>query len=71
VKWSTKLQALDFQEIMMFLQAPPTREWTHADVDVLLAEAFLYKSFFGGSAAHLRGVAAGTARLGDLGPAGS
>ena len=46
---------MDFQEVMMFLQALPTREWTEKDIELLLSEAFIWHSLYGGSAAHLRG----------------
>ena len=55
VKWSSKLVKMDFQEIMMFLQALPTREWTEKDIELLLSEAFIWQSLFKNSAAHLRG----------------
>jgi len=46
---------MDFQEIMMFLQALPTRDWTEKDIELLLSEAFIWQSLFKNSAAHLRG----------------
>ncbi|KAI9704592.1 MAG: GTPase-activating protein [Bogoriella megaspora] len=55
VKWSDKLIKMDFSEIMMFLQALPTREWTEKEVELLLSEAFIWQSLFKGSSAHLRG----------------
>ncbi|KAH8893378.1 RabGAP/TBC [Thozetella sp. PMI_491] len=55
VKWSDKLVKMDFQEIMMFLQSLPTREWTEKDIELLLSEAYIWQSLFKGSAAHLRG----------------
>ena len=42
------------QEIMMFLQALPTRDWTEKDIELLLSEAFIWQSLFRGSSAHLR-----------------
>lgn len=39
VKWSEQLQKMDFQEIMMFLQALPTKNWGEQEVSVLLSEA--------------------------------
>ncbi|KAI9725600.1 MAG: GTPase-activating protein [Chrysothrix sp. TS-e1954] len=54
VKWSDQLVRMDFQEIMMFLQALPTREWTSKDVELLLSEAFIWQSLFRGSSAHLK-----------------
>ncbi|KAK6607813.1 GTPase activating protein [Botrytis cinerea] len=55
VKWSSKLLKMDFQEIMMFLQALPTRNWTETDINMLLGEAFVWQSLFKGSSSHLRG----------------
>lgn len=48
VKWSQKLQGMDFQEIMMFLQSLPTKSWTEKDIELLLSEAFIWKSLFSG-----------------------
>lgn len=42
------------QEIMMFLQALPTKDWTEKDIELLLSEAFIWQSLFQDSAAHLR-----------------
>lgn len=55
VKWSDKLTKMDFQEIMMFLQSLPTRNWTEKDIELLLSEAYIWQSLFKGSSAHLRG----------------
>lgn len=52
---------MDFQEVMMFLQALPTREWTEKDIELLLSEAFIWQSLFGGSSAHLKGVSGSNA----------
>jgi hypothetical protein len=46
---------MDFQEVMMFLQALPTRDWTEKDIELLLSEAFIWQSLFKGSSSHLRG----------------
>ncbi|KAI4122864.1 MAG: hypothetical protein LQ338_005581 [Usnochroma carphineum] len=54
VKWSDQLMKMEFQEIMMFLQALPTRGWTEKDIELLLSEAFIWQSLFRGSSAHLR-----------------
>ncbi|KAL6866029.1 GTPase-activating protein [Amphichorda felina] len=55
VKWSSKLVNMDFQEIMMFLQSLPTKDWTEKDIELLLSEAFIWQSLFKGSSAHLKG----------------
>lgn len=53
IRFSSQLQRLEFQDIMMFLQALPTKEWTEKDVELLLSEAFIWMSLFKGSQAHL------------------
>lgn len=55
MKWSAKLLKMDFQEVMMFLQALPTKEWTEKDIELLLSEAYIWQSLFKNSSAHLRG----------------
>jgi TBC1 domain family member 2 len=54
VKWTAKIQEMDFQEIMMFLQALPTKTWDEKDIELLLSEAFMWQSLFKNAAAHLR-----------------
>ncbi|KAJ5585371.1 uncharacterized protein N7459_005171, partial [Penicillium hispanicum] len=54
VKWTDQLVKMDFQEIMMFLQALPTKGWTEKDIELLLSEAFIWQSLFQDSRAHLR-----------------
>jgi TBC1 domain family member 2 len=46
LKWSEKLQLLEFQDIIIFLQSPPTSIWTKEDIETLLSEAFVLKSLF-------------------------
>ncbi|KAG9591445.1 RabGAP/TBC, partial [Aureobasidium melanogenum] len=54
VKWSDQLLKMDFQEIMMFLQALPTRGWNEKDIELLLSEAFIWQSLFRNSKAHIQ-----------------
>ncbi|KAI5784282.1 rab-GTPase-TBC domain-containing protein [Pyronema domesticum] len=54
VRWSPELRKMDFQETMIFLQSLPTQDWTEQEVGILLSEAFLWKSLFHNSGAHLR-----------------
>ncbi|KAK5205199.1 GTPase-activating protein [Exophiala xenobiotica] len=69
VKWSEQLMKMNFQEILMFLQALPTRDWTEKDIELLLSEAFIWQSLFRGSRAHLR-TSNSTIPMGSLGPSG-
>lgn len=50
--WSDTLLGMDFQGIIMFLQSLPTQNWCDRDAELLLSEAFMYKSLFGNTA-HL------------------
>lgn len=70
VKWSDQLMKMNFQEILMFLQALPTKEWTEKDIELLLSEAFIWQSLFRGSRAHLRGTTTSSVAMGSLGPPG-
>lgn len=67
MKWSDRLLHMDFQEIMMFLQSLPTKEWTEKDIELLLSEAFIWQSLFKGSQAHLSGVQSQDRGLGGMG----
>lgn len=53
-KVDTVLHVLTVQEIMMFLQGLPTKNWTDKDIELLLSEAFIWQSLFQDSHAHLR-----------------
>lgn len=45
-KWSGQLQRLEFSEMLLLLQSPPTATWSIADLEVLLSEAYVWKSLF-------------------------
>ncbi|XP_027355226.1 TBC1 domain family member 22B-like [Abrus precatorius] len=51
--WSDKLQKLDFQELVMFLQHLPTQNWTHQELEMVLSRAFMWHSMFNNSPNHL------------------
>ncbi|RKP02419.1 hypothetical protein CXG81DRAFT_10810 [Caulochytrium protostelioides] len=53
VKWSDRLREMEFQEILMFLQSLPTAGWEEKDIELLLAEAFMWQSLFHDSPNHL------------------
>ncbi|KAJ3412940.1 GTPase-activating protein [Chytridiales sp. JEL 0842] len=55
VKWSDQLKKMDFQGIMMFLQSVPTNTWDEKDIELLLSEAFMWKSLFHNAQSHLAG----------------
>lgn len=45
-RWANHLLPLEFTEIMLFLQNPPTAAWSVADLEMLLAEAYVWKTLF-------------------------
>lgn len=54
IKFSDELKQMDFQEILLFLQNPPTHQWRVSDVELMLSEAFIWQSLYKNAAAHLR-----------------
>ncbi|KAK9288753.1 hypothetical protein L1049_017217 [Liquidambar formosana] len=51
--WSDKLQKLDFQEMVMFLQHLPTQNWTHQELEMVLSRAFMWHTMFNSCPSHL------------------
>ncbi|XVF84337.1 hypothetical protein PTKIN_Ptkin17bG0028900 [Pterospermum kingtungense] len=51
--WSDKLQKLDFQELVMFLQHLPTHNWTYQELEMVLSRAYIWHSMFNSSPNHL------------------
>lgn len=54
IKFSNELKEKDFQEILLFLQNPPTSHWKEKDVELMLSEAFIWQSLYKNASAHLR-----------------
>ncbi|TRM69482.1 rab-GTPase-TBC domain-containing protein [Schizophyllum amplum] len=52
VKWSEKLQQMDFQGIIMFLQSLPTQGWGDGEIEMLLSEAFVLNSIWQNAQSH-------------------
>jgi hypothetical protein len=53
--FSSRLQAMDFEAITLFLQKMPTDHFKESDVEVLLSEAYVLKSLFEQAPKHLSG----------------
>ncbi|XP_042501883.1 GTPase-activating protein GYP1-like [Macadamia integrifolia] len=53
--WSDKLQKLEFQEMVLFLQHLPTHNWTHHELEMVLSRAYMWHSMFNSSPSHLSG----------------
>ncbi|QLQ81995.1 hypothetical protein HG537_0G02490 [Torulaspora globosa] len=52
VKWSDQLLEMDFQEIITFLQNPPTKDWKESDIEMLLGEAYIWQSLYKDATSH-------------------
>lgn len=48
-----KLKALEFQDLVMFLQSLPTKDWAEDEIDPLLSRAFILQTYFADSPSHL------------------
>ncbi|KAL2506232.1 Ypt/Rab-GAP domain of gyp1p superfamily protein [Abeliophyllum distichum] len=53
--WSDKLQKLEFQDMVMFLQHLPTRNWNEMDLEMVLSRAYMWHTMFNKSPSHLAG----------------
>ncbi|KAF7132503.1 hypothetical protein RHSIM_Rhsim09G0013500 [Rhododendron simsii] len=50
--WSDKIQKLDFQEMVMFLQHLPTENWNHVELEMVLSRAYMWHTMFKSSPSH-------------------
>lgn len=53
LRWSAHLQTLEFQELMTFLQNLPTGDWQEKDLEMLTAQAHVWRTLFEASPSHL------------------
>lgn len=52
-QFSAEVQQMEFDELFSFMQNTPTEDWGDAEIEVLLSQAFVLSTLFGGSDAHL------------------
>lgn len=52
--WKDKLLDMDFADMIMFIQHPPTDQWSFDDVEILLSQAFVWKTLFEDAQSHLK-----------------
>ena len=45
-KFAERMLQMRFDELMGFLQTLPTKNWGEADLEMLIAEAYVYKELF-------------------------
>jgi hypothetical protein len=46
LKFSRKLKKMRFEEMMVFQQNMPTKEWREEELSIVIAEAYVYQSYF-------------------------
>jgi hypothetical protein len=54
-QFSSLLQDMDFDGLFGFMQQIPTTDWGDTEVEMLLSQAYVLSTLFGGSDAHLKG----------------
>ncbi|KAM9921289.1 hypothetical protein OXX59_006618 [Metschnikowia pulcherrima] len=54
IKFSAEIKEKDFQDILLFLQNPPTATWTEQDIELMLSEAFIWQSLYKNAGARAR-----------------
>ena len=52
-QFSNQLQDMGFDELFGFMQEVPTDEWGETEIEMLLSQAYVLSTLFGGSEAHL------------------
>lgn len=52
-QFSSQLQTMSFDDLFGFMQEIPTADWTDTEIEMLLSQAFVLSTLFGGSDAHL------------------
>ena len=54
VRFAKEIKSMEFGELIVFLQRLPTEQWSEKEVETLLAQAFLYKTWFDSAPRHLQ-----------------
>ncbi|GIL47609.1 hypothetical protein Vafri_4393 [Volvox africanus] len=54
LSWKERLRLLEFQDLILFLQRLPTADWTEAQLERVLSEAFILRSSYSDAQSHLR-----------------
>lgn len=54
VWFSDQLQQMEFQDMVMFLQNLPTQDWSEKEIDVILSQAYMWRTIFGAAPSHLQ-----------------
>jgi len=52
LKWSLKIKKMQFTDIMLFLQSMPTKDWGEKDIEIIIAEAYVFKTLYEDTQGH-------------------
>ena len=52
LKWSLKIKKMQFTDIMLFLQNMPTKDWGDKDIEMIIAEAYVFKTLYEDTHGH-------------------
>ncbi|KAL7573036.1 hypothetical protein ACA910_018728 [Epithemia clementina (nom. ined.)] len=52
-QFSAQLQTMNFDDLFAFMQDIPTSDWGDTEIEMLLSQAYVLSTLFGGSDAHL------------------
>ena len=53
-QFSAQLQSMGFDDLFGFMQQVPTDDWGETEIEMLLSQAYVLSTLFGGSEAHLK-----------------
>lgn len=53
LSWAAPLRAMDFQEMILFLQKLPTADWAEKDIESVLSRAYMWRASFNDARSHL------------------
>lgn len=48
------VKSMEFQDIVMLLQRPPTQDWSEQEIELVLSKAFMYRASFEKAKSHLQ-----------------
>ena len=53
-RWVPLFQICLLQEMMLFLQKPPTQAWDEKEIELILSQAYMWTASFGEAQSHLQ-----------------
>lgn len=52
LSWAPQVRAMEFQDLIMFLQRVPTESWSESDIELVLSRAYMWRASFKGASSH-------------------